>query len=113
MKKILIGLGIVLAVFLILPILVMLFCPAHEAMGLYMLLFFAINPLASVIVGVISGFNVKNMWWLPLVLALVFPLFHALALWISPVWELYIYSAVYAAVGYISMLISHILKRKK
>ena len=102
-KKILIFLSGLSAVMLLLPILAVRFAPADFGMALCFILFFAVDPEFMIFTGVMAKSNIKKLWWLPILSALLSPLLFAVAVG-EIVTDLFIYSAIYLLIGLISML---------
>ena len=74
-------------------------------------LFFALNPLYSVILGVFAGKDVKHLWSLPIVSAALF----LIGTWIffdMGEMAFVLYAVVYLVLGIVSMLISMIIRKK-
>ena len=110
-KKIAVSLIILITVMLILPLLVVNAASPDLGMSLTLLLFFIINPITLVLLGVIAGSNVRILWWIPVLCAAVFPPFFAVAIQ-ELVAELWIYSGLYLCIGILSMLARAILLKK-
>ena len=72
MKKIAGSIVIILAVLFLLPLMVAKLAPANAGMALCFILFFVVNPIFSAVAGIYSGLNMKRMWYIPLVIAVVF-----------------------------------------
>ena len=107
-KRILAVISIMLAVLLIAPLAVLNFANPMDGMGLMFLLFFAINPVASIIVGILSGRAVKKMWWTPLLFSAMFLLCCWLALQ-EVVWDLLVYAVIYLLLGTIAMTVTKVV----
>lgn len=83
-----------------------------NGMAICFILFFAINPLFSLVSGVFAGNDIKKRW--------IFPLFTA-SLFILGAWLLFgmeepaylRYGSIYLAIGVIAMLISGFVKSRK
>ncbi len=83
-----------------------------DGMAICFILFFAINPLFSVLCGAIAGINIRQLWSLPIITAVLF---------LAGVWiffdmgelDFLIYSACYLAIGVVAMLISVLIKKIK
>ena len=69
-----------LVVLLILPFLFVHLANPHDVMGIMMLLFFAVNPIASVGIHSFVGKDIKKLWWLPVLFAFLFLLSYWFAL---------------------------------
>ena len=81
-------------------------------MSICLFMFFVINPLLSIVLGLMAGTELNRLWWIPLGGALVFPLFFSLVVW-SFIPELFIYSALYLGVGIAAMLGMHFGMKNK
>lgn len=98
-------------VMLIFPWCAVTFISADGAMAACFLLFFAINPLASVAIGIISGRSIRTSWFQPGLLASFFLLGTFLFFDMGePAFILY--AAVYLLLGYTAMLITSFIARK-
>lgn len=109
-KKILISVITVVAVFLILPVLVLNLAKAEMGLPLIFILFFAINPITEIAISIMAGTNISKLWWFPLFPAVCFPLFFSLAT-LELVLELFVYSAIYFVIGVVAMLITYLIKK--
>lgn len=80
-------------------------------MALCMLLFFVINPIYSIILGIVAGREIKTLWNLPPISAVVF---------LAGVWMFFdihepwfiVYAAAYLCIGVVAMLITNHIKSK-
>ena len=97
---------------LVIPFAIMKLCKPDEAMSYTMLIFFAVNPLTVLGIGVLAGADIKKLFWMPIVASAIFPPFFWLALG-EIVIELYIYSMIYLAIGVASAVITHLFKKYK
>lgn len=115
-KKILIAVSTIILVMLAFPVLAVNFAPDDAGLAFAFLLFFVINPLTVLALGIMAGTDLRKLWWIPLAASAAFPLFFSVAVW-QPVMELYIYSAIYLPIGVLAMLGTHYgikyLKKKK
>ena len=95
----------------LLPLAIISFSPADIGMGLCMILFFAVDPLLSIGIGILAGSEIKRTWWMPILNSLLFPLLFSLAVteFIS---ELFVYSLIYAGIGVVAMLLTALISRK-
>lgn len=64
--------GITTAIMFILPFAVAKFASECAGMALCMMLFLVINPIYSIILGIVAGRNLKALWNLPLISAVAF-----------------------------------------
>lgn len=78
------------------------FAPGDAGMAICFVLFFGLNPLCSLYVGIYAGLAVKGRWYLPLVNAAVF----LLSAWVlfTPAETAFLgYAIAYLAVSMIAM----------
>ena len=96
------------AIMLVLPSLLLLL-PADAGMGMMFILFLVICPVYSVFVGALAATDLKKLFWMPVVEAVLFPALFAIAVkgWVP---ELYVYSVVYLVVAYLVIAIAFIVK---
>lgn len=92
-------------VMLFLPWAAVTFAESDAGMTVTLLLFFAVNPLYSITLGIFAGKHMKEMWSLPVIAATLF----LLGSWIffDPGEDAFaIYAGVYLVIGIVSMLFS-------
>ena len=110
-KEIILWVAASMAVMLALPWLAVTFVKGDAGMAVCFLLFFAVNPLYSVIIGVFAGKDVKHLWSLSIVSA---------GLFLTGTWIFFdmgetafvLYAVVYLALGIAAMLISMVIRKK-
>ena len=98
-------------VMLALPWIAVTFVKGDAGMAACFVLFFALNPLYSVILGVFAGKDVKHLWSLPVISAVLF----LIGTWIffdMGEMAFVLYAVVYLALGIVTMLISMIIRKK-
>ena len=98
-------------IMLALPWLAVSFIKGDGGMAVCFILFFAINPIYSVIMGVFAGKNVKRLWGMPVISTVLF----LLGSWIffSMGEKAFIlYAGVYLILGIAAMAVSMIIHRK-
>lgn len=78
--------------------------------GLWFFAFFTVNPLLVICLSIMAGTELRKLWWIPLVIAALFPLLFSAAIG-ELVWDLYVYSAIYLPVGVLAMLGTHFGKK--
>ena len=91
--------------------LVVTFVKGDAGMAVCFLLFFAVNPLYSVINGAFAGKDVKHLWSLPVISAVLF----LIGTWIffdMGETAFILYAAVYLVIGIMAMLISMFIRKK-
>lgn len=106
-------------VWTILAILLMIGCPwlavefaGSAGMAVCFILFFAINPVFSAVCGIFAGKNIKQLWILPIIIAVLF---------LAGTWLFFdmsetaflLYAGCYLIIGVIAMLISAFVYKKK
>lgn len=110
-RKLIRWIGITLAVMFILPFAVAKLASECSGMALCMMLFFVINPIYSIILGIVAGRNIKALWNLPLISAVAFLAGAWIFFDIHEHWFI-AYATVYLTIGVIAMLITNHLKKK-
>ena len=108
-----------MSIWMILAVLLMIGCPwlavefaGSAGMAVCFILFFAINPIFSVMCGVSAGKNIKQLWGLPIIVA---------GLFLAGVWMFFemgervflLYGSCYLVIGVIAMLISAFMNKRK
>lgn len=102
---------VIIAFMLFVPITIVKFAPANAGMGLMFILFFALNPIFSIVLGIFSGRDIRIFWFVPLLNAVAF----LLSMWfVFTTTEILfsIYAIIYLAVGVIAMAVTSLLKQK-
>ena len=110
-KNIILWVAASMAVMLALPWLAVAFVNGDAGMAVCFLLFFAVNPLYSVIIGAFAGKDVKHLWNLPIVSAVLF----LIGTWIffdMGETAFILYAAVYLVIGIMAVLISMLIRKK-
>ncbi len=110
-KNIILWVAASAVVMLAFPWLAVTFVKGDAGMAVCFLLFFAVNPLYSVINGVYAGKDVKHLWSLPVISAVLF----LIGTWIffdMGETAFILYAAVYLVIGIMAMLISMLIRKK-
>lgn len=110
-KNIILLLAASVAVMLAFPWLAVTFVKGDAGMAVCFLLFFAVNPLYSVLIGAFAGKDVKHLWSFPIVSAVLF----LIGTWIffdMGETAFILYAAVYLVIGIMAMLISMLIRKK-
>ena len=110
MRKIIYVVIFMVVVLFLLPLIIVNVSSADAGLILCLSLFFIVNPLASIACGIYSGFNIKKMWFVPIIFALVF---------LASTWMIFaagelifvVYSGAYLLVGYIALLATYLIRR--
>lgn len=112
MKKIFIcWLAVSAVVMLVIPWTAATFVKGDAGMAVCFLLFFAINPIYSVAIGSFAGKEMKRLWSLPVISAVLF---------LCGTWIFFdmgetafiLYAAAYLVLGIVAMLISMCIRKK-
>ncbi len=110
-KNIILWLAASAVVMLAFPWLAVTFVKGDAGMAVCFLLFFAVNPLYSVLIGAFAGKDVKHLWSLPVISAVLF----LIGTWIffdMGETAFILYAAVYLVIGIMAMLISMFIRKK-
>lgn len=110
MKKNLWAFAAIAAVMFLLPGATVLFASHDAGMAICFILFFGLNSLFSLYIGIFSGLNIKQRWYLPLVNALAF----LLGVWTVFDWgnpDFYGFMTAYLVIAFLTMFITVIVVR--
>lgn len=110
-KNMILWLAVSAAVMLALPWLAVTFVKGDAGMAVCFLLFFAVNPLYCVIMGVFAGQDLRHLRSLPVISAALF----LIGTWIffdMGETAFILYAVVYLALGIAAMLISMIIRKR-
>ena len=100
-----------MAVMLALPWLAVTFVNGDAGMAVCFLLFFAVDPLYSVMIGVFAGKDVKYLWSFPVIAVVLF----LIGTWIffdMGETAFILYAVVYLVLGIVAMLISMFIRKR-
>ena len=111
MKKIIFGLSVSAFIMFVLPWLAVTFVKSDAGMVVCIFLFFAINPIYSVIIGAFAGKDIKTLWSLPVV-SPVFFLVGAWKFFAMDETAFILYASVYLFLGILTMLFSVFVRKK-
>lgn len=103
---------ILILIMLLFPWGAVTFIKGDGGMAACFLLFFLVNPITAVVVGIFSGRNMKSSWFQSLLLSALF----LLGTWVFfDMRELafILYAVVYLVLGFLAMLITSFLARKR
>ena len=103
--------GISAVVMLLLPALAVRLLRGDAGMAACFLLFFAVNPIYSVVLGIVSGREARRLWPLPLLSALLFVLGTWLFFDMGEAAFL-LYGALYLIIGVCVMLGTLFIRKK-
>lgn len=102
---------ITVAVMFVLPFAVAKLASECAGMALCMMLFLVLNPIYSIILGIVAGRDIRALWNLPLISAVAFLAGTWLFFDIHEPWFI-AYAAAYLCIGVVAMLITNYLKIK-
>ncbi len=95
-----------------LPWLAVAFAPADAGMALCFLLFYAVNPIYSVLLGCIAGKEHRSLWLLPLISSVLFLIGVGVFFTVSePIFLMYAF--IYLILGIVAMLIVSVVNKGK
>ncbi|MCI9139220.1 MAG: hypothetical protein HFI78_05830 [Lachnospiraceae bacterium] len=113
MKKIgILWLTISIVIMLILPWLAVTFVKDDGGMAISFLLFFGLNPIYSIIIGAFAGKDMKHLWNLPVISAILF----LMGTWIffdMGEMAFVMYMVIYLIIGILAMLVSMLVNKKR
>lgn len=110
-KNVICWLAVSVAVMLVLPWAAVTFVKGDAGMAVCFLLFFAINPICSVVIGIFAGKDMKHLWSLPVIPAALF-LFGTWIFFDMGETAFILYAAVYLVLGIAAMLVSMLIGKK-
>lgn len=82
-----------------------------DALGIMLILTFTLNPIVSVVIGILSGWDGKVQWYLPLANAVIFLIASILIMEFDI--SLLIEAVIYFALGILAAYITNTVKNKK
>ena len=110
-KTYIIWLVLSVVIMFLLPWLAVTFVKGDAGMTASFLMLYVINPLYSIVVGIFAGKNIKKMWSLPIVSAVIFLLGTWAFLDMGELTFL-IYALVYLVIGTMAMSVSALIANK-
>lgn len=99
-------------IMLFLPWCAVAFIKGDGGMAVCFLLFFTINPIASIVIGIVSGRNIRTSWFLHVLPAVLF-LFGTWIFFDIREPAFIPYAVVYLLLGYTAMLVSAFVVNRK
>lgn len=113
LKRMIIIILMLVAVMFAVPLILLNTVKPDAQVFVCLLLFFSVNPVVCILLGVISAFDLKHFWYTPLLVAVMFWIFSSVIYrQIFP----YGYSALYFIICLVSMLITvlihYVIKNK-
>lgn len=105
MKKNIAAIIIIAVVMFVFPWAAVTFAPGDAGMAICFVLFFGVNSLCSLYVGIYSGRKIRHRWYLPAVNAAVF----LLGAWVIFDWgnpDFNGFAIAYLAIGLLSMVVT-------
>ena len=110
MKKNIAAVLIIILVMFAFPWATVTFAPGDAGMAIMFILFFGVNAMESLYVGIFAGMGVKQRWYLPPVNSALF----LLGVWTVFDWgnpDFYGYAIAYLALSVLTMLITVVVAR--
>ena len=104
-KNLILWLAVSVVIMLVLPWLSVAFVKGDAGMAVCLLLFYAANPIYSVVIGTIAGKDMKHLWSLPIISAVLF----LIGTWVffdMGETAFILYAVIYLALGIAAMLLS-------
>ena len=115
-RKLMLWAALSFAVMILLPLMMILFVDSNDAMPLIYALFFVLNPVFSAIGGYAAGKNIRQLWWIPLMISEFF-LVGAWGFFSMGELIFVLYAAFYLLLGLLAMVMMHFFvkarRRKK
>ena len=111
-KNLVLWLALSFAVMILLPLLMILFVDSKDAMPLIYGLFFGLNPVFSAIGGYSAGKNIRQLWWIPLMISEFF-LVGAWGFFAMGELMFVVYAVFYLLIGLIAMAMMHFFIKAK
>ena len=111
-KRTIITLLIAAVAALLLPWLAVTLVPGDSGMAVTFLLFFAVNPITAILLGIFSGGNVRGAWFQPLLFAALF-LLGAWVFFTVTETAFILYAVIYLLLGYAAMLAAVLYRRSR
>ena len=108
-KRIIMILALIIISMLVVPLILINTVKADAGLLVVLILFFCIYPVVSAFVGVIAGKDMKYLWYMPILVAVLFWILSSITYKSAfP----FVYSAVYLIISAICMLITHKTTKK-
>ena len=110
-RNIIFGLAVTAVIMLALPWLAVTFVKGDAGMTACFVLFFAVNPIYSVVIGFFAGKDMKHLWSLSVISAVLF----LVGTWVffdMGETAFILCAVVYLALGVVAMLISMFIRKK-
>ena len=110
MKRNLAAIAAMLIVMFVFPWAAVTFAPGDAGMAMCFILFFGVNSMESLYVGIYSGMRIKQRWYLPFFNSALFLLgVWAVFEWGNP--DFYGYALAYTALSVLTMLVTVVVVR--
>ena len=98
-------------IMLLFPFLAVTFVKDDAGMAVCFILFYAVNPIYSVVIGIFAGKDIKSLWSLPIISSILF---------LAGTWLLFdmgeiafiMYAVVYLILGLLVMVVSMLISKK-
>lgn len=97
---------------LVLPGLVATFAKPDNSMAILLLMFFLVNPVTAIAIGIFAGKHSSFAWFYPLLLVVLFVVGSWIFFDMGEI-DFIFYAIVYLLLGYISMMITSFVVKKR
>lgn len=110
-KDFVIWLMVSIVIMLLFPFLAVTFVKADAGMAVCFILFYSVDPVYSVVIGIFAGKDIKRLWSLLIISAILF---------LAETWLLFdmgeiafiMYAVIYLILGMLAMLVSFFISKK-
>lgn len=109
-KNIIISAVLSLITFIAIPLAVVFLIGGMDALGIILLLFFTLNPIVSIVIGILSA-DEKVHWCLPVINAAIFLIAESVLIGFEI--SILIAAIIYAGFGLAAAYITAVIKNKK
>jgi len=111
-KRIALIAAILVVALLVIPFFVILCLPKDAGRGIPYILYFVICAIVSVALGIIAGKDIKNLFYTPIILSVLFPFCFAIVTG-NMVWRMFLYSLLYLICTSVIMICAHFYTKHK
>lgn len=111
-NKIIISIMIIVLFMLVIPYIVGRMADAQSALGILLILLYVLNPLISIILGIIIGKDYKKIWYIPIIEVLLFLLFFYIVFGEVSI-EYLTFVFIYLLSAYTSIIVTNLIQKKK
>ncbi len=111
-NKIIISISTIVIFMLAIPFMATNIESAEIGLGIFSILIIVINPIISIIIGILIGDNYKEIWYIPIIEVLMFLLFFFILF--QDVETTYlVFAIIYLTLSYTSIIVTNIIIKIK